>query len=156
MYLRHLQMSYSMKNSQQNHTGGVSLPDTSQVSSFLCLFSYLIISVSWLHPFQNCTRLKAHSLALGLQLLSTTSLSSTEWMEFGLVHYWFLHQGHDSILCHLSCVQVFLLCIPKTIKNQKFRRSGKEGGRAESSRIVTAVLPGHAGAQLLYWLLTWW
>jgi len=45
-----------------------------------CFFRYLIIiSVSCQsHPFQNCTQLQAHSLALGLQLISTTSWSNTE------------------------------------------------------------------------------
>jgi len=33
----------------------VSVPDTSQGSSFCRYFSYFLLLVSWLHPFLNCT-----------------------------------------------------------------------------------------------------
>jgi len=44
-----------VKLNEKQPTEYVYVPDTGQGGSFCCYFSYFLLSVSWLHPFQNCT-----------------------------------------------------------------------------------------------------
>ena len=44
-----------MENNQQIHTGTFLYQIQAKAVLFAVIFSYFLLSVSWLHPFRNCT-----------------------------------------------------------------------------------------------------
>ena len=120
-------MSYSLKNNQQNHTGAFLY--LVQVGSFDCLFSYLII-ISLSPPFQNG---HIFSLRFATNINHKFIEHRMEWKSVLYITS-SCSRGMTAFYATYHVYRHFCLHILKAIKNQKFRRSGKVGGREEGTK----------------------
>ena len=86
-----------------NRTSDVSVPDTSKGGSFRHYFSCFLLSVSWLHPFRNCTwHHRLHALVLAWHSLRCKTRRPDEYILYSCFHSSFL------ALDYLHCFFIIL------------------------------------------------